>query len=244
MAHADRGFGFAHASQVSPSSTWHRTGAADGRLPPPGSNFAPASPAPASARPAALVANGLVADGRRQQAFARSGQAQATPPTAQAAAAAVSAPRDQFAQQRPRHPEFAAAALPQGATAPLRPAVSGQANVTPLSGQPPVVGADGAERHAGVWRHEPHAEMQRAQRAAQRFPTQRPAEIHRFESTARPHSVERPAMPAASVQQQPPQAIAPVTAAAVRPVAAQAPASPARPPANAGDAQHRSRGPH
>lgn len=244
MAHAERTFGFAHAPQASPPSTGRGTGAAGGSLPLPGSNVTPAIAAPASARPAALVANGLVEDGRRHQPFARSGQTQATLPSAQVTAAAVTAPRDQFAQQRPRHPEFAATVPPQAATPPLRPAVSGQANATHLSRQAPVVGAYEAERQAGTQRHQPHAETERAQRAAHSFPTERPAEIHRFESTRRSPSVERAAIQTASVQQQRPQIVAPVIAAAVRPAAAPPPASPGRPPGNAGNPQHRPGGPH
>ena len=246
MPHAERTFGFAHAAQTSPPPTGRSAGAASGRLSPPGSNFTAAATAPTSTRLPVVVPNGLVEDRRRHQAIARSGQTPATPAATPVTAAALTATRDQFAQQRARQAEFAAAALTQAATPPLHPAVSGQTPAMPSSGQAPFAGSYRAERHAGMQGQEPPAWAQGAERAGLRFPNERPAENRRLESTARPHSVERAAMQAASVQPSlRSQATSPPVAVAVRPVAAPAaPVSAARPPGNPGDSQHRVRAPH
>ena len=248
MPHAERTFGFAHAAQASPPPTGRSAGAASGHFSPPGSNFTAAATAPTSTRLPVVVPNGLVEDGRRHRAIARSSQTPATPAATPVTAAALTATRDPFARQHARQAEFAAAALTQAATPPLRPAVSGQTTTTPSSGQAPFAGSYRAERHAGMQGQEALAGAQRAERAAPSFRTERPAENHRLESPGRSRSVERTVIQTASVQpalRSP--ATAPALAVAVRPAAPAAPAapaSPARPPSNPGDSQHRVRGPH
>ena len=247
MAHTGRGSGFTHAPHITPHAAGHRASAVGARSMPPGSNFSGATAAPAGARQAVSVTGGLADDGRRHHPVTRSGQTPPPPASAPAAAVAVAATRDQFATQRARHAEVAAAAVTQAATPALRAALPSQAIATPLSGQgqPPLAGADHAARHAGAQHQEPLAPAQRAESAAHGFRTERPAAIQRMESPGRSHSVERPAMQSGGIQQaQRPQAVVPVIAVTARPAAAPAPASPARPSGNPGDSQHRARAPH